>query len=442
VSRLVDLTTVDDVAHDLEGAAEPSTLRGFPAYSGLVDSRVGIIRSLQLEPDLYNDEPKLPTYRADVSPTAGFSDGGYEYHAAAGGRGVDGAEAKLKAVFEALERYCLSIYRRVDQRRDTYAGLSRNGEYAVNPANLTGQSRDDRVRLAELAWVRGRSLGQGRDVWVPAQAIYLPYAFDAGEVILRDPVTTGAAAGFSSAAAIARGVLEVVERDALMIRHYGRIPPRRIDLAALSRPEAKALVDSALRYGLGLDAFQMSLDLPVHVVAVRIRDPSGLGPSTVLGAKAHMNLDEAFVGAFLEAVTFRRQLRDRAEAMRRRGEEIAAGKRAIQGLEDRAALWGLPSYGDRLAYLDHAALLPLEAPFDHPDLSLSVLLHAVSTAAGDLVVVDVTTPDVARLGVVVVRVVTPLLQWMHLAEDGAAWSARLARASDKRPFNHDPHPYV
>lgn len=444
MSRLAGPASIAALIRD-PAPVEPTSIATSPSYRNLVDGDVGVIRRLQPEPDLYHDEPKFLTYRADVSETAGFSDGGYEYCTAAGGRGIDAAEAELKALFEGLERYSLSIYRRRDQRRGTYWQLSDDGEWAVDPAKLINAVSPEAVRQARTArlyWVLGWSLRLQRAIWVPAQTVYLPYAADEDEPYLRDPVTTGAAAGVTLASAIIRAVLELVERDALMLRHYAEIVPNRIGSGDVHSESAKALFETASCYRLRLDAFQMSLDMPINVVAVRLRDDTGLGPATVLGAKAHENRDEAFIGAFLEAATFRRQLRDRLPALQIRGREILGGGRPIEAVEDRAALWSLPEYADRLSYLDRAVDVSAVAPLGPSDASLSRLLSAVAEAAGDLVVVDVTTPDIAQEGVVVVRVVAVSLQWMHLAEDGAVWSARLASHTVGRERNPVPHPYV
>ncbi|MEV4319122.1 YcaO-like family protein [Actinocrispum sp. NPDC049592] len=105
---------------------------------------------------------------------------------------------------------------------------------------------------------------------------------------------------------------------------------------------------------------------------------------------------------------------------------------------ERAFLWIRPEMRDRLGYLDEArdgVGLPAGAAED--------LVRAVHAVCGDILVRDVTTPDIRELGAVVVKVIVPGLQPMHLSEVDRRWTDRLLTFSDPAEgLNPLPHPFL
>ena len=88
-----------------------STLKRFSGLcvsSGLISQTYKLTR--------YYDEPLFYIYKSILNPTDNLSDCGYKMEEHSTGCAVDKDRALLKSLGEAIERYSLSIFRRLDQR--------------------------------------------------------------------------------------------------------------------------------------------------------------------------------------------------------------------------------------------------------------------------------------------------------------------------------------
>ncbi|WP_285662589.1 YcaO-like family protein [Actinorhabdospora filicis] len=439
---------------DLLGPEIPATVAA-PYFRSLIDPAVGVVRRVRQRDDWPHDEPKTIMYRAELMPTTAFSSGGYKSIPAEAGRSTTHETAAASALFEAVERYCLSIYRIDDLTVADYDELRTAGVAALDPASLNapdGADTADRLRSTRLAWTTARSLLHGANRMVPAQLVHLPYQFPEGEPVLRDPLTTGCAAGTATGPAVLRGLLEVIERDATMIRHYRGISPQRLEPAIFGSGELDGLVRACERYRLDVELFDYSLDIPVPVIAARVRDRSGATPAMTFGSKAAFDAAEAAVGALLEAVTFRGPIRARSKTARRVALGLLPEPGRVASGSERAFLWIQPEMANSLHYLDHAelgtALPSAHRPTPSPE-DVAALVRRVGEEGGDILICDVTTQDIADMGAVAVKVLVPGLQPMHLSEPDRRWTRRLLTYGrlDREPvsaaeLNPLPHPFL
>lgn len=188
----------------------PSAETALDQLVGLVDPHVGIIRYLAEEQDYAPDEPGFVLWRSELAPTLSLSDGGYRRVSAVGGRGLTSTEARIGALFEALERYCLSIYRRGELTVVSHRACVVAGADTLDPVELAGAPARPQLRDRSLSWTTATSVLTGNPVRVPAQLVYLPYAFP--EVsrccVIRSPLARPAAwaSGSRSATACSRSL--------------------------------------------------------------------------------------------------------------------------------------------------------------------------------------------------------------------------------------------
>ena len=415
---------------------------------GLVDPHVGIIRFLAEEWDYAPDEPGFVLWRSELAPTSSLSDGGYRRVTSVGGRGLTTTEARIGAVFEALERYCLSIYRRADLTVASYRALVGNGTRILDPVELAGAPSRPCLRDRPLSWTTAVSVLTGDRVFVPAQMVYLPYAFPDDEPVLRDPLTTGAASGLGLGFAVRNGLLEVVERDAAMLVHYRRLRPTALAPGVFRGTDVWWLLAELRRYGLDCTLFHVDTGLPAHVVVCRVDDPTCVGPAQSVGSKAAASVVDAARGAILEAALLRRALRLRATKVRAVAEHYLADLSSIDCLEARSHTWAQPEMTSHLDYLTAGGAEVVQRAGEVPDRWQGdlALVEAAAAAGNDVLVADVTTPDVASLGVCVVKVVVPGLQPMHLSERYPSWTARLltfgGRTAAPTELTPIPHPFL
>jgi ribosomal protein S12 methylthiotransferase accessory factor len=160
-------------------------------------------------------------------------------------------------------------------------------------------AKSQRPRGIEIAWVRGRSLADGRGVSLPAdwclrrdgaRQLAIPGA----------AMSTGCAAGPSFDAAASRALLELVERDAASLWWIGGHRPRPLAFDDQAMTEGVRLLsslrqDSRRRASWLLD---ITSDLAIPCVAAVSVDDDGRG--LACGLAARLTLKEAVRAAILE----------------------------------------------------------------------------------------------------------------------------------------------
>ena len=85
-----------------------------------------------------------------------------------------------------------------------------------------------------ICWHPATDLLTGRPIWVPAQLATLYYKYRAGEPSIGYPTSGGLGFAATRRGAILHGLYEFMERDAINVRWFCRLPPPRvrIDIAA------------------------------------------------------------------------------------------------------------------------------------------------------------------------------------------------------------------
>ncbi|MEN2469371.1 TOMM precursor leader peptide-binding protein [Burkholderia sp. GS2Y] len=118
-----------------------------------------------------------------------------------------------------------------------------------------------------IDWTPAWSLVTGRRHLVPLSYCYAetPDSAQAHAACVHNP--NGCAAGSSVDEAILQGMLELIERDAVAIWWYNRIPRPGIDLASFDDPYFDALVREYTTFGWRLWALDITTDLGVPTVA-------------------------------------------------------------------------------------------------------------------------------------------------------------------------------
>ncbi|WP_193102001.1 TOMM precursor leader peptide-binding protein [Burkholderia sp. Z1] len=124
-----------------------------------------------------------------------------------------------------------------------------------------------------IDWTPAWSLVTGRRHLVPLSYCYAetPDSAQAHAACVHNP--NGCAAGSSVDEAILQGMLELIERDAVAIWWYNRIPRPGIDLASFDDPYFDALVSEYAAFGWRLWALDITTDLGVPTVAALAENP-------------------------------------------------------------------------------------------------------------------------------------------------------------------------
>jgi|ERR671923_429214 ribosomal protein S12 methylthiotransferase accessory factor len=169
-----------------------------------------------------------------------------------GGKGLDVQAAFIGGLGEIAERLLGVLhFSAVHDLLEfaTYEELVSRGRRALGPDDLplfaAEQYADPRFPYqpfegdVPLRWLEGVDLITRDRVAVPAQVVLLYYKHHPDEARIAYPTTGGLAFHAQPRQAVLHALFEVIERDAINVHWYGRVPPRRVivDLDALGSEE-------------------------------------------------------------------------------------------------------------------------------------------------------------------------------------------------------------
>jgi ribosomal protein S12 methylthiotransferase accessory factor len=374
-----------------------------------------------------------------------------DHLAGIGGAGATRAEAAASAVGEALERYSASF---VPEDALVVAPVSELGTAAVDPARFALFSDRQHAdagfpfrrftRDTRVAWVTGRSLPHGESAWLPAELVFLADAALEGERPIGYATSSGMACAETREATLVRGLCELLERDAFMIVWSNRLSLPLLDWSVDSRIGE---LDRRFFAGTGLTYAAVDLSCFHHVPSVLgvVRARGRCAGALGVGAGTGPTIERAWWKALAEAF-----------AARAAGAKLAllesAGEQLVS-FEDHIRFYADDERAHAADFLDASpervrsgSVAPLGGE------QVQELCERVAAAGSSAYAVDVTSPDVAELGLTVTKVVAPELCALDVAhaarflggrrlyEAAAALGMRdcpLAEAD----INPDPHPF-
>jgi ribosomal protein S12 methylthiotransferase accessory factor len=393
--------------------------------SRLISSKVGLIKAMGH--GIYRAQDPVTLSMGIVAPDLSrFSDILNPSKAGGGGETV---EMAMAATFgEAVERYCMLFY---DKSTMTFASYREVKEDAVSPDLLRLYSREQVERRnkaggrqaffdedSKIYWVWGYSLTSKRPRLVPASLVYMNYDFDEDEAAIGRNASTGLAAGLTMEEAILTGLYEVVERDAYAVSWLHRkVGPRIV----VDDPELQSMLKD--RYhsehpSVDIQIFDITLDIPIPSVFAMMRRPAEFGPALCVSSVTRLNPKDVI----------RKSLR-----------EVGQGLPYIRYLLPQLKDWEPAADHTDLTSFDLHCMLYNKKPEMVPealgfylDVKEEILLsqiedqstgrakgdverciELVERAGYEVIVTEITTPDVEDLGFKVVRVMVPGLVPLH-----------------------------
>lgn len=377
----------------------------------LVDSRTGPIVGFTERTPQPGETGDVRQYISYIQKTAAFSPNGLADPDNTGGSSIAPEDAKIAALGEAIERYCLSLSDPDDFLTATYADLDRP---ALDPLEMNAFSdrqlkdrnlTNEQIRTSEYHWTMAREMTTGEAVLVPGQLIYLPFS---SPTVIRSPSTTGAATGMDFESACYRALCEIIERECFIVGYLNELSFPQIDLSTVDDDGVTAFRTELRHRGKDVHVLDISLDHPFHAcLAIAVDYDSQ--PALSLGLDADVDMTVAIRGALREALQI--STWDAFE------EPFDGDPGEIGTLEERAAFWAPP---DRIDDLDF--WLETDVTTERQD-SICDRSEALDVARSFLeeneyrwYVVDVTTPDIRRQGFKAVGTVVPAFHPMHLIE--------------------------
>lgn len=387
----------------------------------------GVIRVLdRIAKDI--EEPEIPFIVRSELANARFLSGKAGF-VGCSGKALTRQAARDGALGEALERYASLTWDPLIRRNATRSELVGP---SLDPRDLVLFAGDQYESLpyspyspeTVLDWVPARSLVTDEEVWVPLLGTHLGYDVPGQDAYLFPATSNGFAAGATLQDAVLSGLLEVIERDAFLLAWAHRLAGRRSPAGSVPDADVTRIADAYARRGVHIDVHCLPTDSAACVVmAVGWSDEA---PAAVLGLGSDLDPVSAARDAVLEVgqvrPALRARLRQPATVVRLR--ELVADPGAVQDLDDHDLLYADPAMATAgLGYLLDAPSQPWQEPARadvggrHPPGPLRTLVDSLAVVAEDVLYTDVTTPDVAGLGVSVARGIVPGFQPIHFGAD-------------------------
>ena len=378
-----------------------------------------------------------------------------------GGAGFTLAEARAAAVGEAAERYSAS---HLPRERFVEASADELGAGAVDPERFALFARDQYEtdgfpfvpfhRGTRVQWVEGIALPGREPAWIPVELVYLADAIEPGRPRIGYATSSGMACAGSEIEAVERGLLELLERDAFMLAWSNRLSLPRVDWkdhAEAAALERRYFAPSGLAHEVvDLSAFH---DLPTMLAVVRA--PAWEAGAVGVGAAASAEPLRAWWKALGEAFASRAagqkmMVLDPGRRFRDDGLDVGDFDDHILFYADRERARAGDFLDGATATVPLGGIRPL--PGGSVDERIAELLIRVGRAGSSAYVVDVTAPDIASVGLHVVKLVTPelcALDVPHAARflgGSRLWRGAVDAGLRREPLgrtelNPHPHPF-
>ncbi len=249
-------------------------------------------------------------------PLVGRSEGVHRgWRRQSAGKGFSDAQARVSALGEAIERYS-GVYRGGDATlRATARELGDDAVPAGDVLQFSARQLADRDRWnsrtrhpyervpetfddgRERDWTELRPLGGGPPRYLPTARCF--YGHPEADDCPAD--SNGTAAGNSFEEAVLQGLLELIERDAVAVWWYNRIPRPRI---ALDGAEMRRMSEHYRSLGRRLAVYDITHDLGIPTFAAVARDATAKEGQPLLGFGAHVDPAIALARALSEINQF------------------------------------------------------------------------------------------------------------------------------------------
>jgi len=387
-----------------------------PRWLPFVGKKLGLAKgltSLSVDPEDFELHHVIPT------PTSfgRLLDDTRKFDGRAGGAGFHLEDAINRGMGELLERYASLAYGGTDRIVSSHRALRSRGERVVSLDWLSlfsheqlltpGFAYTEFTEDTPLAWLAGTDLLNGSAVYLPDQLVSLGYSPHPGALATCFYTTSsGCAVATSAEGALLGGLLECIERDAMMIRWYAHLPPPILDLSPedlLSKPLGLQ------QHGLEIRFHDMTLDGEVPVVGVTCIERTGRSCFFILGVASAMDTFTAARKALMEAG----QGRPFVKYLANLGETPQAGA-IFNDFDSNCRFFAEPSNARYVEWFSQNATLSkrdcseVRGTRDPADL-LSVLLDQCPGMGITPIAFDMTTPELGDHGLFACRVFVPEL---------------------------------
>ena len=240
-------------------------------YSSLTDvfsDKFGIVNAMLERHEL--DHYNLYMYQCLSANTTELFNSSREV--SSGGLGVSENKkiAMTSCLAEALERYCISYIPACEIVKKPKKELKQNETFDDFATYSFEQYENFSLFLNPytdtIEWTKIYSIYDRKKYkYWPASLIYLP--FDLNKPVA-ETTSTGMAAGFDIDNCIESGLLELIERDALMINFMQRLNPPEIDIETIKGINQELISKIKEEYNIKIYKLYSDIDVPIYLAII------------------------------------------------------------------------------------------------------------------------------------------------------------------------------
>jgi len=401
----------------------------------------------------FNDEPHFFVYETKIRSYEKYSDA-FKSDNMGSGLSLNDKSAQIRALGESIERFCLSLYRKKKFKKTSFQKLKDNAvdpsefiKFSQNQLKIDKKKLLEILRNKELCWTSIYSINKQKEMFIPAQLIYVP--FNEKEVTIQNPISTGAALGSSYSGAIYRAICEILERDAFMITYLLKKQVKKINITKLKNKKIKTLLDYFKRYFLDTYIFDITNDFNIPTTLFLIIDKTGIGPAVSIGTKTDIDIENAILGSIEEAQKVRNWIRFNMITNSKRFKLLKNNPSEIKSLLDRGLFWAHKENIKKLNFLIKSRLEKKITITKTPKKTLEKLKYLINILKNNnfsIYVKDLTPKNPSIAPFKAVKAIIPEAHPLYLYEDlPYLWSKRLMqnlKEKNRKKINTFPHPFV
>lgn len=375
-----------------------------------ISNEIGILHHITRLPKM-NLDPKMDAFGIWSSNTRFLN--GERFSGRSSGCGFDWEEAVLGTIGETLERYAPVFYKRDDGVVSSFKNLR---SFAIHPKEYAlfhkNQHDYEKFNFAEfdenieLTWFETYDLATGKNVLVPGQFIYMPFSWD--KDYITQNTSTGLASHTNYYKAILTALYELIERDSFVITWMQNIVSEKI---ILSR-EIESYINRHFPLKYDWHFFDISYDIKVPTVFGICFGKAEYGDFVAVGSSTRGTYGDAVQKVIKEigqAIPYFRYL------LGNKKEWIPTNNfEEIKNFEDhsifytkRKDLWNVFD-----EWVNQKETKSIELHQENKRKDKEEIRHVTSLLKElgyNVLLKDITTPDIRQLGFFSVKLVVPQL---------------------------------
>lgn len=312
--------------------------------------------------------------------------------------------AQLKTIMEGLERYSSSVVSKKDLLRTSAIEL---GISAINPSKIISYAKNQYKkgfpftpfsRDKKYYWKEVYSFNSGKKLYLPVECVIYPIDPFLSPNLYTYANSSGVASGFSFPDALLRALYELIERDAFMVAWINRLTMPKISRSSLPK-DIRKRIKNIEKKGYTVHLVDITLDLANVVLAVVFK----LNPAIlVIGSACNMSqlkavykaLDEIETGLYWETKEKTKKL-------------IPISPKKVKNTFDHVKLYRSLKYLQKASFLWQGIFVDLKLNQLIINNELDALVELLRKKHREILVSNLTTPNLKKAGVYILRAISP-----------------------------------